>query len=450
MDRRTFLRFGSLAAGVALGARATRAQQDEAQRHGVAVTPSPRPHFERPPPRRVVAPGGQIAVHTPNGSTLPWRVVDGVKVGHLVAGVIPHEFSPGLSVTAWGYNGSTPGPTLEAIEGDRVRLYVTNRLPEATTVHWHGVVTPNGMDGPGGLNQPPIPVGETFVYEFPLNKHGTFMYHSHFDEMVQLGLGLMGMFVVHPSRPMGPPVARDFCLFAHEWRVPVGASRPNPLEMTDFNVLTFNSKSFPATEPLLVGRGERVRIRLGNVSAIDHHPIHLHGVVFQVVGNEGGFLPASARFNETTVLVPVGATRVIEFVPEAAGDWAMHCHMTHHLMTQMGHDIPPMIGVDTDRLDRRMRPLVPGYMSMGQTGMAGMGMMKMPIPPNSLPMRSAEGPFGHIDMAGMFSVIKVRERPDESDINDWYEHPPGTIASRADAGQMRRDGIDPDLLFEGG
>ena len=121
-------------------------------------------------------------VVTPNGSTLPWRVVDGVKVGHLVAEPCRREFAPGIVVDCWGYNGQTPGPTIEAVEGDRLRIYVTNRLPAPTTVHWHGILVPNGMDGVTGLNQKPIPPGETFKYEFRLRQSGTFMYHSHFDE----------------------------------------------------------------------------------------------------------------------------------------------------------------------------------------------------------------------------------------------------------------------------
>ena len=92
-------------------------------------------------------------VVTPNGATLPFRIVDGVKVFHLVAEAVEHEFAPGLVAHCWGYNGRVHGPTIEAVEGDRVRIYVTNRLPAPTTVHWHGVLLPNGMDGVGGLTQ---------------------------------------------------------------------------------------------------------------------------------------------------------------------------------------------------------------------------------------------------------------------------------------------------------
>ncbi len=397
--------------------------------------------FAKRPQPHVVAPGGQIAVTTPNGSTLPLRKVGRVKVGHLVAEPVQHEFAPGLSAECWGYNGGTPGPTIECTQGDTLRLYVTNRLPEPTTVHWHGIILPNGMDGVAGLNQRPIAVGETFVYEFNLRYSGTFMYHSHYDEMTQIALGMAGMLIVHPRVPRGAPVARDFVLMTHEWKVEVGAQRPDANAMNDFNVLTFNSRLFPGTEPLVVGRGERVRIRLGNLSPMSHHPIHIHGVSFRETATDGGDVPSSAQRPETTVLVPVGSTRVIEFIPEELGDWAMHCHMTHHIMTQMGHGTPTMIGVNTQALDARMARVHPGYMSMGTQGMGGMGDMGMKVPPNSLPMRGGPGPFGTIDMGGMFTVLKVRDAPDEADPSGWYKAPPSTMASPATAEQMQRDGI---------
>lgn len=387
-------------------------------------------------------PGGQPPVTTPNGTTLPLRSVGDVRVGHLVAGSFEHEFAPGLRAECWGFNGGTPGPTIEAVEGDRLRLYVTNRLPEPTTVHWHGIILPNGMDGVSGLNQRPIEPGETFVYEFTVRDPGTYMYHPHYDEMTQIALGMHGMFIVHPKVPRGPRVDRDFVLMTHEWRIEPGARRPDPNAMADFNVLTFNSKSFPGAAPLMMHRGERVRIRLGNLSPMDHHPIHIHGLNFKLTATDGGYVPSSAQISDTTMLVPVGSTRVIEFEPREEGDWAMHCHMTHHVMTQMGHGLPPMIGADTRKLDQRMRKLVPGYMTMGTQGMGGMGEMNMRVPRNSLPMRGGAGPFSYIDMGGMFTVLKVRAPGAPLDPASWYEHPEGTIAHRADPSQLAADGID--------
>lgn len=438
MDRRNFMAWGGLAAGAALLTRVGRASADPA----ASDTP--------PAPASVAAPGGQVSVVTPNGSTLPLEIVGGVKVGHLVAEPVEHEFAPGLRAEVWGYNGSTPGPTIEAVEGDRLRIYVTNRLPEPTTVHWHGLVLPNGMDGVAGLTQKPIPPGETYVYELTLRHAGTFMYHSHYDEMTQIALGMVGMFIVHPKRPRGPRVDRDFVLMTHEWKINAGAKRPDPNAMNDFNVLTFNGKAFPATDPLVVGRGERVRIRLGNLGPMDHHPIHLHGLSFVMTATDGGFVPRSAQYPETTMLVPVGSTRVIEFVPDEPGDWPVHCHMTHHVMMQMAHGLPPMVGADTRALDRRMSRVLPDYMTMGTKGMGGMGEMTMPMPTNSAPMRGGQGPFSYIDMGGMFTVLKVRDKPSAADRSTWYAHPAGTVAGRAAPARMKADGIDPKRRAERG
>jgi FtsP/CotA-like multicopper oxidase with cupredoxin domain len=387
-------------------------------------------------------PGHDYApVTVPNGAKLPWKIVDGVKVFHLVAEEVEHELLPGLKVTCWGYNGHVHGPLIEAVEGDRVRIYVTNHLPEGTTAHWHGVLVPNGMDGVGGLTQKAIAPGETFKYEFTLRQSGTLMYHSHHDEMTQMALGMTGLFVIHP-RGRARTVDRDFAILLHEWRVDPGARRPDPNEMTDFNLLTMNAKAFPGTEPLVVRKGERVRIRLGNLSAMDHHPIHLHGYRFRVVGTDAGEIPASAQWPETTVLVPVGSTRTIEFVADEPGDWAMHCHMTHHVMNQMGHGLPNMIGVDAAKLDARVQKTLPGAMTMGQSGMGEMAEMQMPIPKNSVAMRAARGKHDVITMGGMFTVLKVREHLAGEGDPGWYENPRGTLAEAATAADLARDGID--------
>ncbi|MDX2054612.1 MAG: copper oxidase [Polyangiaceae bacterium] len=379
---------------------------------------------------------------TPGGATAVWKIVEGVKVFHLIAEEVLHEFAPGLKGKCWGYNGGVHGPTIEAVEGDRVRIYVTNKLPASTTVHWHGVFLPNGMDGVGGLNQRAIQPGETFMYEWTFRQSGTLMYHSHHDEMTQMAMGMLGMIVVHPRRP--PPgyrVDREFVIMLSEWKITPGTLRPDPNEMTDFNVLTMNAKVFPATPPLVCKTGDRVRIRFGNLSAMDHHPIHLHGHYFKVVATDGGAIPAAGQWPETTVLVPTGSTRDIEFVADAPGDWAMHCHMTHHVMTQMGHGIPNMIGVNTDKLDGRLSALLPGYMSMGQSGMGDMGGMQMPVPKNSIPMVATPGPHDGITMGGMFTLVKVRDNLKSYDDPGWYQNPPGTMADVATKAALLRDGI---------
>jgi manganese oxidase len=385
---------------------------------------------------------GHLPVITPNGINLPWKPVDGVKVYHLIAEPVRHEFAPGLVANCWGYNGRVHGPTIEAVEGDRVRIYVTNRLPEPTSIHWHGILLPNGMDGVAGLNQEPIATGETFRYEFTLRQHGTHMYHPHFDEMTQMAMGMMGLFIIHPRDPQSFRVDRDFAILLSEWLIEAGTARPNPSEMIDFDILTMNGRVFPGTEPLVVRQGEKVRIRLANLSATSHHPIHLHGYQFRITATDGGKIPISAQWPDTTVLVPVGSSRDVEFTADAPGDWALHCHMTHHLMNQMGHDLPNMIGMEPGDLDERVRRYLPGYMTMGQTGMGGMGEMGMPVPRNSIPMLGGDGPFGHIDMAGMFTIVKVRPGIVSYDDPGWYRNPAGTVAERASAEELHRDGIE--------
>ncbi len=377
-----------------------------------------------PVPAQAVPRGPYRPVVTPNGSTLPWTLKDGVKEFRLIAEPVKREFAAGMIVDAWGYNGQTPGPTIEVVEGDRVRLFVTNRLPERTSVHWHGVRLPNGMDGVAGLNQPHIAPGETYVYEFTLKQHGTMMYHPHSDEMVQMALGMMGFFIVHPRA--AERVDRDFCIMLHEWFVAPGTSRPNPAVMTDFNMFTFNSRVWPGTDALVAKKGDRVRIRFGNLS-MDSHPIHLHGYSFEQTGTDGGPTPSSARFPETTVNVPVGATRDVEFVADAPGDWAFHCHKSHHTMNAMSHELPNMIGV-APASDDKLARVLPGTMSMGNNGMGGM--MDMGRPPNTLPMMSGAGPFGDIEMGGMFTVVKVREGITSYDDPGWYKNPEGTTPKK--------------------
>lgn len=180
--------------------------------------------------QRAMAPGlpqkDYTPVIVPNGSKLPWKIVDGVKVFHLVAEEVDHEFAPGLKALCWGYNGRAWPADSEAVEFDRVRIYVTNRLPAPTTAHWHGILLPNGMDGVGGLNQKAIQPGETFKYEFTLHQAGTGMYHSHHDEMTQIALGMTGMFIVHPRRP----TRRVDCGIRHY--AARGADRPRPAAET--------------------------------------------------------------------------------------------------------------------------------------------------------------------------------------------------------------------------
>ena len=347
-------------------------------------------------------------VVTLNGWTLPWRMNGEWKEFHLVAEEVEREIAPGMTAKLWGYNGQTPGPTIEAVEGDKVRIFVTNRLPEHTTVHWHGMLVPSGMDGVGGLTQPHIPVGKTFVYEFLLTKSGSFMYHPHSDEMVQMAMGMMGTVVVHPKDPTFRRVDRDYAFIMSSYRFDPGTSLPQVAEMTDFNIWTFNARVFPGIDVMPVGLGDKVRIRVANLT-MTNHPIHVHGHHFAVSCTDGGWVPESAQWPEATVDVPVGTVRAIDFVADAPGDWAFHCHKSHHTMNAMGHTVKNFIGMKRRDLASALSYAGPGAMAMGTDGMAEMGSMHMPLPANTLPMMSGTGPFGPIEMGGMFTVMKVRE-----------------------------------------
>lgn len=419
-DRRNFFR---AAGAVALGATAV-------SRVGAASLPEAvyqtSPKMQAPLVPNSGRPYNPVA--TLNGWTLPWRMKNGVKEFHLVAEPVVREFAPGMKANLWGYNGSSPGPTIEAVEGDRVRIFVTNKLPEHTTVHWHGILLPSGMDGVGGLTQPHIQPGKTFVYEFTLLRSGTHMYHPHADEMTQMAMGMMGMFIIHPKDQAQMRVDRDFVFLLASYDIEPGAATPKTSEMTDFNLWTWNSRVFPGIDPLVAKTGDRVRVRVGNLT-MTNHPIHMHGPHFVVTGTDGGWVPPSARWPEVTTDVAVGQMRAFEF-DAIAGDWAIHCHKSHHTMNAMGHDVPNMIGVDHRGVAERISKLVPDYMVMGDKGMADMGSMEMPLPDNTLPMMTGTGPFGPVEMGGMFSVVKVRDDIKAGDYKDpgFYKHPRGTVA----------------------
>ena len=282
------------------------------------------------------------------------------------------------------------------------------------------------------ISQPHIPPGKTFVYEFTARRPGTFMYHPHADEMVQMAMGMMGFWVTHPRAPT-PAIAavdRDYVFLLNAYDVTPGASVPKTSTMTDFNLWSWNSRIFPGIAPLVARQHERVRIRVGNLS-MTNHPIHLHGHEMQVTGTDGGATPPGARWPEVTVDIAVGQMRQLEFVAEAEGDWSLHCHKAHHTMNAMGHDVPNMIGVDQKDVVDRIRALVPGYMAMGQAGMGDMAdMSMMPAPPNTAPMMGGDGPYGSLEMGGMFSVVKVRRDQPAGDYRDpgWFKPPAGTTA----------------------
>jgi len=423
LSRRHFLAGAGSLIGAGLVSKAGAAAIPEAQivRHADTLPPTP------PPSGRPFNP-----VVTLNGWSAPWRMKNGWKEFHLIAEPVIRELAPGMKATLWGYNGSSPGPTIEVVEGDKVRIFVTNKLPEPTSIHWHGQRLPNGMDGVAGVTQPQIPVGKTFVYEFEARRAGTFMYHPHADEVTQMAMGMMGSWITHPRDPSLHRVDRDFVLLLNSYDIEPGSSTPKVNTMTDFNLWTWNSRVFPGIASLPCRQGDRVRIRIGNLS-MTNHPIHIHGHEFEVTGTDGGWVPKTARWPEVTADVAVGQMRAIEFDATDLGDWAFHCHKGHHTMNAMGHDVPTMIGVDHRKIADKIIRIIPDYMVMGERGMADMGEMEMPIPDNTLPMMSGHGPFGPIEMGGMFTLVKVRKDQKPGDYTDpgWYRHPAGTVARQA-------------------
>ncbi|MDQ4625469.1 multicopper oxidase family protein [Janthinobacterium lividum] len=418
--RNFFMNAGAVALSAAAVSRVGAASLPEAVSMAGADTKAPPP----PPNGRPYNP-----VVTLNGWSLPWRMNNNVKEFHLVAEPVVRELAPGMMANLWGYNGQSPGPTIEVVEGDRVRIFVTNKLPEHTSVHWHGQRLPNGMDGVTGLTQPGIAPGKTFVYEFVAKRPGTFMYHPHADEMTQMAMGMMGFWVTHPKDPNFMKVDRDFVFLLSNYDIDPGSYTPKIMTMTDFNLFTFNSRVFPGIDPMVVRQGDKVRVRVGNLT-MTNHPIHMHGHEFEVTGTDGGWTRPESRWPEVTTDVAVGQMRAVEFTATDLGDWAFHCHKSHHTMNAMGHDVPTMIGVDHQGVAAKINQLVPGYMVMGERGMADMGEMQMPIPDNTLPMMAGDGPFGAIGMGGMFTTVKVRKDQKPGDYRNpgWYKHPAGSVA----------------------
>jgi FtsP/CotA-like multicopper oxidase with cupredoxin domain len=275
--------------------------------------------------------GIALPVETPDVSNLPYKIANGVKVFNLIAEPVKRRLAPYKMMEVWGYNGSCPGPTIHANQGDRVRIIFDNHLPESTTIHWHGLEVPMEMDGLPYISQKPVPPGGQSTYEFTLHQEGTYFYHSH--GAMQEMMGMIGLFILQPQKPYKPKVDHDYGLVLQEWAILPDNNVPNTANM-EFNWLTVNGVSAPATTPLLARVGSRVRIRIVNLG-MDHHPIHLHGNQFVVTGTEAGRAPESTWRPENTVLVGVAQARNIEFDAKYPGNWMLHCHLPHHMMNSM-------------------------------------------------------------------------------------------------------------------
>jgi FtsP/CotA-like multicopper oxidase with cupredoxin domain len=274
----------------------------------------------------------------PDIPKLPFKVENGVKVFELVSMPVQQEFHPGIFMNVFGYNGSMPGPTIEVNQGDRVRIVVTNELPEDTFLHWHGFELPIQYDGAATLTQNPIKPGTSMVYEFDIHEEGTFFYHSHVA--MQEAFGQVGFFIVHPKKVFDPPVDRDFGLLFQNFHIGPTQTVSDSWAM-DWNWHTINGKSGPFTTPLVCKHGERVRVRLLDFSPMQHHPVHLHGHTFWVTGHEGARIPKSAWVPRNTELIAVAQASDFEFVANNPGDWIFHCHMVHHMMNHMVRQVGP-------------------------------------------------------------------------------------------------------------
>lgn len=277
---------------------------------------------------------GTSKIIAPNLTFLPFKYMSGVKRFHLIAEEVQQPLDSNVTIRAWGYNGSTPGPVILVTEGDRVQIQLENRLPQATSIHWHGLIVPDSVDGVPGIGAGPIvEPGETYVYDFTIHQAGTYMYHSHASPEQEM-MGMAGMIV---SLPRTMSLAdREYLILLQEWSVQMGSMRDtyeiDPKSM-DFNYFTLNGKSYPATQALNVRLGESIKIRLANLS-MHSHPMHLHGHDYRVIEADG--VPLPVPFFKNTLNVAPGETWDIEFIANNPGKWAFHCHKPHHMTNMHG------------------------------------------------------------------------------------------------------------------
>jgi FtsP/CotA-like multicopper oxidase with cupredoxin domain len=272
----------------------------------------------------------QPATETQGGQLLAHIEEDGVKVFELTTKAVQWPILDDVTITAFTYNGTVPGPMIRVTEGDPVRIVVKNELDVPTTVHWHGVEVPNAMDGVPGVTQDPILPGETFTYEFIAKPAGTFMYHSHFEGDVQVGAGLYAPFIIDPLIPEANPPAVDRVLMISEILQNDGQTfAAMPMGGMEPNYFTINGKAFPSTEEITVKKGDLVRLRFIAIGQFIH-PMHLHGMPFKIVATDGHPVPEAAQLTKDTVSVAPGERYDIEFIATETGHWMLHCHILHH------------------------------------------------------------------------------------------------------------------------
>ncbi len=271
---------------------------------------------------------------TRGDQTLEPRLDSGVKVFSLEASVIRWNILSGQPMSAYAFNRQVPGPRIRVRQGDRVRVEVTNRLPGETSVHWHGLILPNGMDGAADITQAPIEPGRSFAYEFTAGQPGTYFYHSHKEPDRQQALGLYGALIVDPADP-AVDAAYDYdhevVLQLQEWLEREGLTYPAmPMEGALPNFFTINGKSYPETETLDMKVGERVRLRFIGSHNNFVHPMHVHGGPFTVIETDGNPVPEAARIQKDVLNVGPGERYDVIWEAREPGRWLVHCHIPHH------------------------------------------------------------------------------------------------------------------------
>jgi FtsP/CotA-like multicopper oxidase with cupredoxin domain len=266
--------------------------------------------------------------------TLKPRLQDGTKVFDLGASVIDWTILPGESVEAYAFNRQVPGPRIRVTQGDRLRINVTNNLPEETSVHWHGLILPNDMDGAADVTQDPIAPGDTFSYEFTAAAPGTYFYHSHHEPDRQQGLGLYGALIVDPrdqSRDEAYDYEREVVIQLQEWLERDGYTYPAMMmEGALPNFFTINGKAYPETQDISMRVGERLRVRFIGTHNNFIHPMHIHGGPFEIVETDGYPVPPTARIIKDTVNVGPGERYDVIWEARRPGKWLLHCHIPHH------------------------------------------------------------------------------------------------------------------------
>jgi FtsP/CotA-like multicopper oxidase with cupredoxin domain len=262
------------------------------------------------------------------------RMENGVKVFDLDASVIRWNILPSVRVDAYAINRQVPGPRLELTEGDHVRINFTNHLPEPATMHWHGLIVPNRMDGPGYITQDPVPPGGRYVYEYIVRQAGTYFYHSHTRPDRQQALGLYGALIIHPRDSAAEPRTNyDYVVQLQEWLNRDGLTYPAMLMEGGLpNYFTINGKAYPATDTLRMKVGETIKFRFIGTNNNFIHPMHMHGGPFKVVARDGVMLPITAQFEADVINVAPGQRYDVIWPAREPGKWILHCHIPHHTL----------------------------------------------------------------------------------------------------------------------